>query len=953
MANFNLVNLGENHLSETLSNLLNESIEDLEISSICDSNNGSNPRKVFFKLFSNVLGKVHITCGLDLKETWDNLKQAHDEIPKLTCKPLFYFTDDHYEILGQTFFDGIPIDSSLEEGILNEESVHEILGSIQSTFVTKSENSTKEELFEELEGFLRTLKSIKKLTNIDSTILENMGFPYLRENANNFIPTKRWSNGDLAARNILVSKDGQFRIIDWEFAKKTHFADEDWVRLKFYSKPQLKSCLLSSKYKIENQDFFDVFFWLKQLYLDYQVHTDCDVDDYLQVNLTNAFLNTKFLNPCDESKSLLLEGINKEFNKVERKFFVEFHNRLDQETQKEEIKNKLERVTKSFSWRATGFLRYLRRKIIDPRKDKKKIIKSSFKQKRKDKEFDYSRWIKKRDQISYKRKIMLQQQYKNLNGFPLLSIVLPIFDPEEEYLKLTIKSVLNQIYQNWELSIVNDASTKSFIKPYLNDLADNDERIKVIHRETNGHITKATNEGVAASRGEYIVFLDHDDLLRSHSLLRIVKQINKNPRAGLIYSDEDKVDLRGKRYDHYFKPDWNPDLFLSQNYICHLVCCKKEYFTKVGGLEEGIEGSQDWDFLLKVTEVLEAEQIIHIPEILYHWRASENSTALSLETKKYVLDKSTEVLNNCLKRRGVAAKAEISDKKNGYVRIKYILPEILPLVSILIPTCNRLDLITRCVETILERTSYQKLEILVLDHNSDEPSVIDYFSKIDKIPFVRIIKIKGEFNFSKINNYGVSKANGDILLFLNNDIEVLENDWLTELVSQVSRKEIGCVGAKLLYPNNTVQHGGVIVGLGGVAGHSHKHYSERDSGYKHRLQLVQNYLAVTAACLAVRKEVFELVGGFNETDLKVAFNDVDLCLRVFEMGYRNLWTPYALLKHHESASRGKDTAPDKIERFKKEINYMQNRWKKYINYDPYYNKNLNKNRENFSLAFEN
>ena len=548
---------------------------------------------------------------------------------------------------------------------------------------------------------------------------------------------------------------------------------------------------------------------------------------------------------------------------------------------------------------------------------------------------------------------MLQQQYKNLNGFPLLSIVLPIFDPEEEYLKLTIKSVLNQIYQNWELSIVNDASTKSFIKPYLNDLADNDERIKVIHRETNGHITKATNEGVAASRGEYIVFLDHDDLLRSHSLMRIVQQINKNPRAGLIYSDEDKVDLRGKRYDHFFKPDWNPDLFLSQNYICHLVCCKKEYFTKVGGLEEGIEGSQDWDFLLKVTEVLEAEQIIHIPEILYHWRASENSTALSLETKKYVLDRSMEVLNNCLKRRGVAAKAEISDKKNGYVRIKYILPEILPLVSILIPTCNRLDLITRCIETILERTSYQKLEILVLDHNSDDPSVIDYFSKINKIPFVQIIEVKGEFNFSKINNYGVSKANGDILLFLNNDIEVLENDWLTELVSQVSRKEIGCVGAKLIYPNNTVQHGGVIVGLGGVAGHSHKHYLECHPGYKHRLQLVQNYLAVTAACLAVRKEVFELVGGFNETDLKVAFNDVDLCLRVFEMGYRNLWTPYALLKHHESASRGKDTAPDKIERFKKEINYMQNRWKKYINYDPYYNKNLNKNRENFSLAFEN
>jgi GT2 family glycosyltransferase len=953
MSNFDLSNLNSGHLLKSLSDFLNISVGDLKIIATGETDFKVGQRKVFFKLYSSSLGDVHLTCGSDLVGAWNNLKQVHEEIPQLTCKPLFHFVTSDYEILGQTFFDGIQIDRCLEQGIISEATTYQIICSIQSTFASISENSTEDELLDELDGFLKSVSLNSKLTKIDCEILESVCFSFLKENANNFIPTKRWSNGDLAARNILVSKEGQFRIIDWEFAHKSHFADEDWIRLKFYSNQHLKSLSCFNEQKITNAAFLEVYFWLKQFCLDYQVQGSTEVENYLRVNLTNAFLNAKTDKTDGESISLFLDGIHKEFNNVERKYFIEFHAGLEKEIKSQEIRSKLNRMMNSFSWKSTGFLRFLRRKSIDKWNREKKSNKSLFNFERKDKSFDYSSWIEKKDTINRKRKKIFHLEYEQLISPPLISILLPVYDTDEEYLELTIKSVLNQVYKNWELCIVNDASTKLYIKPFLDNLANSDNRIKVLHRDTNGHIAKSTNECAVLSHGEYIVFLDHDDLLRPHSLLRIAQQINENPFAGLIYSDEDKIDVSGKRYDHYFKPDWNPDLFHSQNYICHLVCCKKEYFFKVGGLQEGIEGSQDWDLLLKITEELKAEQIIHIPEVLYHWRASESSTALSLECKKYVLEKSLNVLSDFVSKKGISAKAEICNKKNGYIRVKYDLPQNLPLVSIIIPTRNRLDLISRCVESIIERTSYKKIEILILDHESTESKVKDYLSKIKKIPCIRIFQVGGEFNFSKINNYGARKAEGDILLFLNNDIEILESDWLSEMVSQSLRTEIGCVGAKLVYPDNSIQHGGVIVGLGGVAGHSHKHYSNENPGYKHRLQLVQNYLAVTAACLAVRKEIFDSVGGFNEIDLKVAFNDVDFCLRVYEKGYRNLWTPYALLKHHESASRGKDSVPDKIERFKKEINYMQSRWEKYIKHDPSYNKNLNKNREDFSLAFNN
>ena len=406
--------------------------------------------------------------------------------------------------------------------------------------------------------------------------------------------------------------------------------------------------------------------------------------------------------------------------------------------------------------------------------------------------------------------------------------MLPVFDPEENHLRETIDSVFSQIYNNWELCIVNDASRNSYVKPFLDSLISKDKRIKLSHRQTNGHISQASNDAADMANGDFLVLLDHDDLLRPHSLLRIAQKINEDRKLHLIYSDEDKIDEKGGRFDHYFKPDWNPDLFLSQNYICHLTCISRKSFVKVRGFRTGVEGSQDWDLLLRITEQIKEDEIGHIPEILYHWRVTEKSTAKVLKAKSYALNSSLRVANDALERRDMKAVAEISDQENGYLRIKHFSPDILPLVSILIATKDRLDLITRCVESILENTSYGNYEIILLDHESSEPSVVEYFKRLLYMNMVKTVKVRGEFNFSKINNLGAKQAKGEILLFLNNDIEVVNGDWLSEMVSQTIRPEIGCVGAKLLYPNNKVQHGGVIMGLGGVAGHSHKHFPVDD-----------------------------------------------------------------------------------------------------------------------------
>lgn len=905
-------------------------------------------RKRFYRMKKKSGDLIFLICGIGIKKLFTLTQDAYKTYPKITCEPLFFYECEKFEIFGQTYFEGEPIDQTFSNGVLSEESVSNILNELDSTFLASVEESSPQELIKELQVFIDRLCANQILTEIDRNILDKVCRPFLERQAKLLPVRRRLSNGDFAARNILVNRESEFKLIDFEFGSCTHFADEDWFRLWMYSNEKFKSISFFDNSINSYREFYEPYFWLKQFSLDTMINSGENKLDYSRVNLSNAFLSS--FPSTGSGASLLLEGLSDSYNRVERKHFIEFQNKIHFQQATLQSKSKIDRMKNSFSWKSTGFLRFLRRKFIDPRKktDHRKREKNQVQ--KKGIGYNYKKWVQEKDFLSKKIIGKLLEEEKKLEHKPMLSIILPVFDPQEMIFKETIESVLSQIYSNWELCIINDASRKTYIKPYLDQLANTHSQIKVQHRDSNGHISIATNDAVAMAEGEYLLFLDHDDLLRRHSLLRVVQEIVKNPQLGIIYSDEDKVDENGQRYDHNFKPDWNPDLFLSQNYLCHLVCCKKILFDQVGGMRHGVEGCQDWDLLLRMTEVLDSKNIGHISEILYHWRSGVDSTALSLKEKPYVLSNAVKILNDTLSRRGVNAIAELFNKKNGYMRIKYSLPSKLPLVSIIIPTKDRFDLLSRCVETLLDLTDYKNFEILILDHNSDEKKLLDYFTKIKKISKIRILKMAGEFNYSRINNHGVKEAKGEILLFLNNDIEIINSSWLSEMVSQVLREEIGCVGAKLLYPNDTVQHGGVIIGLGGVAGHSHKHFPMNHPGYKHRLQLVQNFLAVTAACLAVRKKIFDKVGGFNEKDLKVAFNDVDLCLKIAEKGYRNLWTPHAVLIHHESASRGKDTVPDKIERFKKEISYMKKRWKQRLKHDPSFNKNFNKDREDFSLV---
>jgi len=444
-----------------------------------------------------------------------------------------------------------------------------------------------------------------------------------------------------------------------------------------------------------------------------------------------------------------------------------------------------------------------------------------------------------------------------------------------------------------------------------------------------------------------VALLDHDDELAPNALFEVVQALDRHPEAILIYSDEDKIDEDGRRFEPYFKPDWNPDLFLGQNYLSHLTVYRSERVRAVGGFRVGYEGSQDWDLALRVSETLQPEQIVHIPRVLYHWRAIVGSTALNLSEKSYPADAARRALTDHLRRKGLQATLE--PVSGGHWRIIRALPHPPPLVSIIIPTRNGLAHLKRCVESILQKSDYPAFEILIIDNASDDPETIAWLASI-AAPTIRVLPYPHPFNYSAINNYAARHTRGSILALLNNDVEVINSDWLTEMASQASRPEIGCVGAMLYYPNDLIQHAGVVLGVGGIAGHAFLEFPRHSEGVFNRARLVQNYSAVTAACLVVRKAVFEQAGGFDETHLTVAFNDVDFCLKVRESGLRNLWTPFAELYHHESASRGAEDTPEKIHRFRSESEIMMKRWEKQLAYDPAYNPNLTLNLHDFSLA---
>ncbi|AIR89968.1 glycosyltransferase [Pseudomonas cremoricolorata] len=561
---------------------------------------------------------------------------------------------------------------------------------------------------------------------------------------------------------------------------------------------------------------------------------------------------------------------------------------------------------------------------------------------------DYSTWVKYYDTLDDHGRWKISEEIRKWADRPLISIVMPVYNPPLDLLREAVDSVRSQLYTDWELCIADDASSDAQVRAYLTTLEKQERRVKVIYRKENGHISNASNSALELATGEFVALMDNDDLLSEHALYWIVRAIRDNPNAGMIYSDEDKIDTFGKRSAPYFKSDWNEFLFRSQNMVCHLGVYKLELVRKLGGFRVGFEGAQDYDLALRCSEQLQRQQIVHVPRVLYHWRIHAGSTAMAGGEKPYAALAGVKALDEHLQRQGNLGTTELLPM--GMYRVHYTPPATQPLVSLIIPTRNAYGLVKQCIDSIERLTTYKHYEIILIDNGSDDPVALDYFARLDQQDNIHVLRDDGPFNYSALNNKAVQLARGELIGLINNDIEVITPEWLDEMVSIAMQPTVGAVGARLWYPDDRLQHGGVVVGVGGVAGHSHKYLPKGDYGYFCRAALIQEFSAVTAACLIIRKSIFEQVEGLDEEHLKIAFNDVDFCLRVQEAGYFNVWTPFAELYHHESATRGLEDTPEKKERFAKEVQYAKSRWPK-IQEDYTYNPNLTLDHEDFGLAW--
>lgn len=560
-------------------------------------------------------------------------------------------------------------------------------------------------------------------------------------------------------------------------------------------------------------------------------------------------------------------------------------------------------------------------------------------------ETGYGAWIARFDRLGPTERARIRAEIAGWEAPPLVSVLMPVHDPDPKVLDAAIRSVRAQLYPAWELCIADDASTDPAIPRLIARHAGEEPRIRTVRRAENGHIARATNDALALASGAVCAFLDHDDQLAETALYEIAGALRADPGLVLLYSDEDKIDARGRRFEPHFKSDFDRELLQGQNYVNHLCAVRTDRLRALGGLRPGFEGSQDHDLLLRLTETIEHREVRHIPRVLYHWRAASGSGTFSDRALTRAEEARLRALAEVAARRG--ARAERGPK--GFNRLVRPVPEPAPLVSVVIPTRDRADLLAVALDGLLSGTDYPNIEAVVVDNDSREEATRALFARLAAEPRVRVLPVPGPFNFSDLSNRGAASAGGAVLLFLNNDVEVLEPGWLTELVSIACEPGIGAVGAKLLYPDGTLQHGGIVLGVGGVAGHSHLGIAGDAPGYFARMQLTQEVSAVTGACLAIRAEVFARVGGFDAAALPVAFNDVDLCLRLRAAGYRNVWTPFARLIHHESKSRGAEDTPEKRARFEAESRVMRERWGAELRADPYYNPNLSRASAHFRL----
>lgn len=562
---------------------------------------------------------------------------------------------------------------------------------------------------------------------------------------------------------------------------------------------------------------------------------------------------------------------------------------------------------------------------------------------------DYTEWLCRYDTLKDADRVKIQSNIADFQAKPLISVVMPVYNPPISFLDEAIQSVRRQLYPNWELCIADDASTDPAVRETLARHCREDHRIKVVYRDQNGHISRASNSALELAQGEFVALFDHDDLLAEHALYWVAEAINRHPDAGLIFSDEDKINESNRRYDPYFKCELNYELLLAQNMVSHLGVYRTEVVRDLGGFRVGFEGSQDYDLVLRVLEKLKPEQIVHIPRILYHWRAIAGSTALAAGEKNYAVEAGRKAVADHLKRNGINAEVMPAPEVPTLNRVRFSCPSPQPLVSLIIPTRDRTDLLGMCLDSLIQRTTYENYEVIIVDNGSVEAATQQLFERLPKERF-SILRDESPFNFSALNNKAAQLARGELLCLMNNDIEILTPDWLEEMVSFAVRPDIGCVGARLWYPDGSLQHGGILLGIGGVGNHAHYKVGRHNPGYFGRAFLHQSFSAVTAACLLVRRDVFDVVGGLDE-QLAVAFNDVDFCLRVRDAGYRNVWTPYAEMNHHESASRGVEDTPEKQIRFFNEVSFVQSRWDAKLFNDPAYSPNLTLDYADFSFAW--
>ena len=539
-----------------------------------------------------------------------------------------------------------------------------------------------------------------------------------------------------------------------------------------------------------------------------------------------------------------------------------------------------------------------------------------------------------------------KQRHHHFEYSPLISVAVPAYRTPEKFLAQMIDSLLAQTYGNWELCIANGSPEDGAMKKVLEEYTKKDSRIRVSELTENKGIAGNTNAALEMARGEFVGLLDHDDLLAPNALYEIVRALDEDRTLDAVYTDEDKVTTElDEHFQPHLKPDFNLDLLRSNNYICHFFVVRRSIVQKVGGFRQEFDGAQDHDFIFRCIET--AEKVGHIPEILYHWRTHKASTADNPASKMYAFDAGKRAIEAHLKRTGTEGTVSHTPDL-GFFRVKYpVLGQ--PLVSIIIPNKDEKETLKACIDSIREKTEYPNYEIIIVENNSTTDEIFQYYKELSQDPRIRLLRWKKEFNYSAINNYGVRHANGEYLLFLNNDVTVITPGWIKELLGVCQRSEVGAAGVKLIYPDDTIQHAGCVIGLGGIAGHMFVDMPANRTGYLHKASILQDMSAVTAACMMMKRTAFEEAGGFTEK-LSVAFNDVDLCLKVRKNHKLIVYDPYVQLYHMESKTRGAEDNKEKVRRFQEEIEYMRCQWLDILKKgDPYYNKNLSLTKWNYSL----